>query len=69
MANAGHNEYEKMEWTAMKCLLKKSNTEMYDALGINIDKVYEEAEKFSSFTSKKRNKDKSAQKHKATPPK
>ena len=53
MANAGHNEYEKMEWTAMKCLLKKSNTEMYDALGINIDKVYEEAEKFSSFTSKK----------------
>jgi len=28
-----------LEWTAMKCLIKKQNQEIFDALGINIDKI------------------------------
>jgi len=58
---AGSNEIEKLEWTAMKCLARKSYSSLYDALGINIDKVNSDAEK---LTGKKKNKGKSSPKAK-----
>jgi hypothetical protein len=44
---AGKNEYEMLEWTAMKCLVLKSNEPILDALGINVEKIISETDKLT----------------------
>lgn len=52
---AGKNEYELLEWTAMKCLIQKSNDPLLDALGINLDKISTETDKITGRKKKKIN--------------
>lgn len=52
---AGKNEYELLEWTAMKCLIQKSNDPLLDALGINIEKIWSETDKLTGRKKKKAN--------------
>ena len=40
----------------MKCLIKKQNQEIFDALGINIDKISQETDKLTGKKKKKQTK-------------
>lgn len=53
IAKSSKNEYEQLEWTAMKCLVQKSNDPLLDALGINVEKITAESDKVIGRKKKK----------------